>query len=124
MVTKCLDLEGRRILIVEDELLVAMEVEDLLQDHGCDILQTASTVSDALKRIKEGRPELVILDRNLDGERTSPVAEELNRLGTPFIVMTGYVSGVADEPSMRDAPCLRKPWAAADLVDRMTQALH
>lgn len=117
------DLEGRRILVVEDELLVAMEVEDVLQEQGCEVLPGASTVKDALARIEEYRPDLVILDRNLDGERTSKVAEELNRTRVPFIVMTGYVNGVADEPAMVGAPCIQKPWTAAELIRQLQQML-
>lgn len=117
-------LAGLRVLVVEDELLVLMDVEDLLEEHGCHVLDPAATVKDALKRISEDKPDLVILDRNLNGTRTTPVAEELNRTGTPFVVMTGYVTGVEDEPAMKDAPCVRKPWNRAELVGHMERLVR
>lgn len=123
MPARCPGLEGRRVLVIEDEFLVAMEAEDLLEEQGCDVLLTAATVGDALKRIEAGRPELVILDRNLDGERTSAVAEELNKCGIPFVVITGYVNGISDEPEMVRAPCIQKPWIPAELIARLKQVL-
>ncbi|MGH6617118.1 response regulator [Sphingomonas sp.] len=118
---QCPELQGRRILIVEDELLVAMDVEDLLEMQGCVVLGAASTIEEALILIKSDKPEAVILDRNLDGDRTTPVAEELNRVGIPFVVMTGYVSGIADEPAMRHALCVQKPWIPAELLKRLNE---
>ncbi|GGI72865.1 response regulator [Polymorphobacter multimanifer] len=117
------ELHGCRVLVVEDELLVAMAVEDLLTEEGCDVLATASTVSEALKRVEADGPALVILDRNLHGERTSEVAVELTRRQIPFVVMTGYVSGISDDPTMVGAPLIAKPWNEAALLSGMRQAL-
>ena len=119
----CPVLGKRRVLIVEDELLVAMELEDLLEDQGCEVLTTASTVVDALRWVEEAQPELVILDRNLNGEGTDPVAAELNRRGIPFVVVTGYVIGVSEAPAIKDAPCVQKPWATQDLIDQLSKAI-
>ena len=88
------------------------------------MLSPAATVDEALKRIGEDRPDLVILDRNLNGKRTTPVAEELNRASIPFVVMTGYVTGVDDEPAIKDAPCVHKPWDRAELVGHMERLVQ
>jgi CheY-like chemotaxis protein len=114
-------LNGRRVLIVEDELVVVMEVEDLLEEQGCELLRSASSVPEALARIRGDRPQLVILDRNLAGVRTSEVARELNDAGIPYIVMTGYSQGTADEPLMAAAPCIKKPWNPTELLQWLTQ---
>ena len=113
-------LSGKRVLIVEDEMLIAMEVEDLLADQGCEVLPTAPTVEYALQHIDRDRPELVVLDRNLDGVGTTPVAEKLNSSGIPFLILTGYTHGVAGEPALANAPCLQKPWNQAELLRQLS----
>lgn len=104
------------MLIVEDEMIVAMDVETMLGEHGCDVLNTASTVQEALARISQTHPDVVILDRNLNGTRTTEVALALNQSGIPYVVLTGYSSGVSDEPAMASAPCIAKPWNAGELL--------
>jgi len=121
---KFLGLAGRRVLIVEDEVLVAMSVEDLLMDEGCVVLPSASTVAQAMVGIEQDQPDIVVLDRNLDGDRTTSVAEKLNGLGIPYLVLTGYVEGVADEPAMADAPCLQKPWNSQVLLETLNQMVN
>ena len=116
-------LAGCRALVVEDELLVAMNVEDLLTEQGCEVLESAPTVAKALQSIIEEHPDIVLLDRNLDGERTTAVAEMLNRSGIPYVVVTGYIKGVADDPAMVNAPCVQKPWVPEDLIACLRRAL-
>jgi len=116
-------LAGRRALVIEDELLVAMTVEDFLADQGCKVLVSAPTVPKALQSIADENPEIVILDRNLDGERTSAVAELLNSRGIPYVVVTGYIKGVTDDPSMINAPCVQKPWTPAKLLAGLHEAI-
>jgi CheY-like chemotaxis protein len=100
-----------------------MAVEDLLADQGCEVLSTASTVKEALLRINEDQPEVVILDRNLDGDRTTEVALALNRDDIPYLVMTGYSQGTADEPAMAAAPCIQKPWNATVLLQHLAKMI-
>jgi CheY-like chemotaxis protein len=108
-------LSGRRVLVVEDELLVLMDVEDFLEELGCEVLESASTVEQALQRIAEDAPEVAILDLNLDGQTTLPVAEALRNAGIPFIVVTGYVDIKHAEPVLRDAAMLQKPCSGEQL---------
>ena len=114
------ELKDRRVLVVEDEVMVAMNVEDLLTDQGCEVLASASTVEEALLRISQESPDLVILDRNLDGHRTTAVAQTPNEKSIPYVVMTGYTQGTADEPAMAAAPCVLKPWKSYELLDELT----
>jgi CheY-like chemotaxis protein len=108
-------LAGRRVLVVEDETLVAMLVEDTLVDAGVVVLGPVATVSESLALLEKERPDLAVLDLNLAGETSEPVAEALIRLGVPFVVASGY--GAAGLPQrLASAPVLAKPYAPEDLT--------
>jgi CheY-like chemotaxis protein len=102
-------LDGLRILIVEDELVVAMELEALLRDLGCIVLDAVPTIKRALDALREVRPDLAVLDVNLQGEWVTPVAEVLEAQGTRFVLVTGYGSERLHEEVLRGATRLRKP---------------
>jgi DNA-binding response OmpR family regulator len=111
----------RRILVVEDEALVAMLVEDALLDAGFTVVGPARTVAQALEMLKADPPDAAVLDLNLAGENSLSVAEALSARGIPFLVATGY--GVAGLPQhLRHIPVLPKPYDPADLtvaIDRL-----
>jgi len=97
-----------RVLLVEDEGLVAMMLEDLLQDLGCEIAGSLASVDAALDWIASGgAADLALLDVNLGGKPVFPVAEALKARGTPFAFVTGY--GEGHDLRFRDAPLLGKP---------------
>ncbi len=102
-------LAGLRILIVEDEFLLAMELETLLQQRGCLVLGPVSSVRQALSMLDGERPDIALLDVNLKGERATPVAAALHARGVPFILITGYSLLQLSEPELRDAPRIDKP---------------
>ena len=83
-------LSGRRILVVEDEALVAMMLEDELLSLGLSIVANCGSVSDAVKAIDDKSPDAAILDVNLGGEFVYPVADRLLERGIPFVFITGY----------------------------------
>jgi CheY-like chemotaxis protein len=83
-------LAGLRILVVEDEMFVAMLVEDLLRDLGCDVVGPASNVADALKLAAGEQIDGAVLDVNLGGERVFAVADSLRSSAVPFVFVTGY----------------------------------
>jgi DNA-binding LytR/AlgR family response regulator len=103
------DLAGLRILIVEDEFLLAMELEALLEQHSCMVLGPVSSVRHALALIDGEQPELALLDVNLKGERATPVAAALQARGVPFVLITGYSGPQLSEPELRAAPRIDKP---------------
>ena len=103
------DMAGLRILIVEDEFLLAMELEALLEQRGCMVLGPVSSVRHALALLDGGQPELALLDVNLKGERATPVAAALQARGVPFVLITGYSGPQLSEPELRDAPRIDKP---------------
>lgn len=104
-------LAGMRVLVVEDELYVALEIEDVLQALDCKIAGPVSTVMSAIVGIEqEERLNGVFLDLNLHGESALPVAQVLVEKGIPFILVTGYPSSPKDPPVLRGAPRVTKPF--------------
>jgi CheY-like chemotaxis protein len=104
------------VLLVEDESLVAMVLEDMLADFGCEVVGPSANVAEALALAERGGFDLALLDVNLgDGATSFPVADRLRAMGVPFAFVTGYgVDGV--RPDLRDAPVLSKPIEMAVLA--------
>ena len=102
-------LTGRRILIVEDEMLVSMVIEEALKDLGCDVVGPVATRDQALALAKAEALHGALLDVNLGGEPVYPVADALSQRGIPFAFVTGYgQSGIADRYAA--IPTLVKPF--------------
>ena len=97
-----------RILLVEDQMLVALYLEDLLVDLGCAVLGPAGSVTDALAVTRREPVDGAVLDINLRGEPSFPVARELRVRPVPFFFVTGYESAILPL-DLRDVPCLTKP---------------
>lgn len=109
------DTPTRRILIVEDEALVAMLVEDALEEAGFGVIGPVRSVAQALEALETEQPDAAVLDLNLAGENSVAVADALVARGIPFVVATGY--GAAGLPAThRDALVLPKPYDPADLT--------
>jgi CheY-like chemotaxis protein len=108
--------KGLRLFVVEDEAMVAMMLEDMLQDLGCVVVGIAGSVRDALGRLGVASADGAILDVNIGGEMVFPVADALADKGTPFVFVTGYGrAGLGDRyPS---APVLTKPYSPTALAD-------
>ena len=103
-----------RVLIVEDEMLVAMNIEDMLLDLGHEVAGLASRLAPAMALAREAQFDLAMLDVTLAGEQSFPVARALVERGIPFLFATGYgVKGVAEE--FRSFPVLQKPFRMRDL---------
>lgn len=114
------ELQGRRILVVEDEALVAMLLEDALIDAGCSVLGPCASVDKALALLRQERPDAAVIDLNLGGETSGPVADALAENGVPFLVATGYgAEGLP--PGHESVPVLTKPYDPAELIDRLAQ---
>jgi CheY-like chemotaxis protein len=107
-----------RILVVEDEMLVAMNIEDMLLDLGHEVAGLASRLEPALSLAREGEFDLAMLDVNLAGQPSFPVARILADRGIPFLFATGYgVKGIAEE--YRAYPVLQKPFRMRDLGEAL-----
>lgn len=109
----------RKILIVEDEPLIAMMLEDFLESLGHSVADTCDSVGEALKRLDGGGFDFAILDVNLKGEQVWPVASRLRDGGVPFVVATG---GHVDPPpgEFRDVPVIDKPYT----VERISSVIE
>jgi CheY-like chemotaxis protein len=106
--------ERLRVLIVEDEMLVAMNIEDMLLELGYEMAGLASRLAPALALAAECDADAAILDVNLAGEQSFPVADLLQERGIPFLFATGYgLSGIAER--FRSRTVLQKPFRLADL---------
>jgi DNA-binding response OmpR family regulator len=81
---------GLRVLLVEDQMIVAMEVEDILRGLGCVVVGPVGTLKSAVRLAREEALDAAILDVSLDGDKVFPVAEELQRRGISFLFATGY----------------------------------
>jgi CheY-like chemotaxis protein len=107
-------LNALRVLVIEDEAMIAMLIEDMLAELGCAMLGPAADTARAFAMIEEAKFDAAILDVNLGGERTMPVAAILKSKGIPFVFATGYgASGIDAE--FDDRPVLTKPFRNADL---------
>ncbi len=107
-----------RILIVEDEALIAMDLGATLRKAGCRVVGPAAGVEQALRVIAVEEAEVALLDINLGGEEIFPVADELARRGVPFVFLTGYGRDALPE-RFRDRPTSPKPYSAKPLLAQL-----
>ena len=113
---------GHRVLLVEDEAMIAMLVEEMLEDLGHELVKVASRLEDALAAAKDELIDLAILDLNLAGVLTHPAADVLKERGIPFIFSTGYGSAGLKEAYSR-RPTLQKPFDQQALDQAIKAAL-
>jgi CheY-like chemotaxis protein len=104
----------RRVLVVEDEMLIGMLLEDMLTDLGHQVVGIVSRVNDALAAVQKEAFDLAILDVHLNGQAVFPVADALVERGVPFVFATGYGERGLPE-QYRSRPILQKPFAKDDL---------
>jgi light-regulated signal transduction histidine kinase (bacteriophytochrome)/CheY-like chemotaxis protein len=113
-------------LVVEDNMMIALDAEDMLRELGAEAVTMAASVKDALAAIDRDRPSLALLDVNLGPETSMPVAERLAELGVPFLFASGYGDGVGRPEALAGVPMLAKPYsnetlgrAVSDLLSRV-----
>jgi DNA-binding response OmpR family regulator len=112
--------ELRRALVVEDEMMVAMYVEDLLVELGFEVAGIATGLDQAMPLARDGDFDFAVLDINLDGRLSFPIADVLRERGIPFLFASGYGSkGVSD--GYRDAVRIQKPFLSNDLAQAIAQ---
>jgi CheY-like chemotaxis protein len=117
-------LQGTRVLVVEDNFLAAMALEELLHSMGCEVIGPAPKVAEALHLIEHEPIDAAVLDVNLNGEMVFPVAHALKALGIPMVFATGYDARVVDRnPAFQAYPCLQKPYPPSALTTALHNAL-
>ena len=115
-------LTGKRVLIVEDEALIAMVSAEYVSEVGCEVIGPAATISAALRLVEEERIDAAMLDANLSGHRVTEVAEALSKKGIPFAFVTGY-GREALPAAFNKAIAVEKPFSQAQLLDALAKLL-
>lgn len=118
-------LAGRRVLVVEDEMLLALDLEEGLNDAGCDVVGPAGNLRTALALARSETIDAAILDVNLGGESVFPVAQALAARRVPFLFATAYAG--ADElypGDVRQAPRLAKPYTISQAIGHLNALLN
>jgi len=116
-------LAGLRVLLVEDQVLIALDAENCLKQLGASQVVIAPSAEHAMKAISQARPDLAVLDVNLGDHTSTPIAEALRNLGVPFMFATGYGDTVMLPDSMRTVPIVRKPYADSALEEAVSRLL-
>ncbi|MFN3388054.1 MAG: response regulator [Allosphingosinicella sp.] len=118
-----MNVAGLRVLIVEDEAIIAMTAEDMLEELGCAPTGIAATLPEALEAARDGGFDLALLDINLNGQDSVPVADLLRQKRIPFVFTTGYgSSGRGTEHE--DVPLVAKPYRLTELGAAIERALR
>ena len=115
-------LSGRWILLVEDEIIVACLLEDMLADLGCAVVGPAASIHQALAMIDTEAIDAAVLDVNLNGQMSYPIADVLAARGVPFVFSTGYHKDRLLE-RYRIFPALQKPFHLLELTDMLAMLL-
>ena len=111
------------ILIVEDEFLLALELEAVIEASGWDVLGPAASISEAMRFLDSDTPNAALLDYNLGGHPVTPVAERLRAMAVPFAVISAYAaSNIAKIEVLSNAPILQKP-ARSGLIAKTVTGL-
>ncbi len=116
------DLAGKRVLLVEDEILVTLLVEDILEEAGCIVVGPFARMAEALAAASTETMDVALLDVNVRGEPVFPVAYQLERREVPFLFLTGY----GDIALPRDRPDWKahsKPFHPSHLIDCLAQKI-
>jgi len=115
--------ENAQVLIVEDDALVAMEMEARVTGHGYVVVGPAPTIAIANRLLDQFRPDAALLDVNVCGERVTPIAARLRDMGIPYVLVTGYARLAFEEPELQVAK-LSKPIADAELTRTLRRLLN
>jgi CheY-like chemotaxis protein len=115
-------LSGKRILVVEDELLVAMMIEDILLEQNCSVIGPFSNLTDALAAAQTASFDAAVLDVNLHGQKSYPVGEILAARKIPFFLLSGYGEAALPEDHPEWRTC-NKPFTAAELIQALAEQL-
>ena len=114
-------LAGKRVLVIEDEAIIAVMVEDMLTELGATVVGPAATIAQGLKLAASEAIDGAVLDVNVRSERIDPIADVLQARGIPFVYATGY--GGAASAGANRAPVIEKPYTSEKLAKAVTAAI-
>lgn len=112
--------DGKRVLVVEDEAIVATMVEEMLRELGAIVVGPASTIKNALVLASTDGLDAAVLDVNIRSERVDPVADTLRARHVPLVFATGYG---ASSTCARNSPVIEKPYTSEKLANALESAL-
>jgi DNA-binding response OmpR family regulator len=115
-------LTGKRCLVVDDELLIALDIEQELKAAGAAEVICAGGLADAAEALRKGPFDVAVLDLRIGRETSLALAEDLRRAGTPFVFLTGARSDAAEIKGFA-VPVVEKPFLAPQLLDAVRRAL-
>lgn len=111
-----------RFLLIEDEALILLDVKSMLREMGWEVAGSATKIDAAMRLARTGSFDAAIIDINLDGSMTYPVADILRERAIPFAFTTGYGRTAIDD-AYADVPVLHKPFGPDELEAVVTQLL-
>jgi len=117
-----LDLQGLKMLVVEDSAVVALSLEMALEEAGCLIVGTAADVEPALRLLEEAEIDVVVLDLKLAGSSALPIADVLVARDLPFVFTTGHERDTLPERFRAHLMCL-KPFTSNELLRSLQEAI-
>ena len=118
------NLSGKRVLLLEDQMLIAMDLEQILEEAGVTVVATLTSSRDAIAYLSSNDiPDAAILDVNLGEETSEQVAEQLLSRGVPFLFATGYGDGGAIAGTFPEVPVVRKPYARETILTQLEKLL-
>lgn len=123
--TKDAPLAGRRCLVLDDEFLIALDIQQALEQAGAAEVVCAGSVESALTSVRGGRFDVAVLDLRLgrNGGNSLPVAAALHKIGTPFIFLTGMNGDAEHTRAYPETPVVEKPYDGATLLGAVAKAL-
>jgi CheY-like chemotaxis protein len=117
-------IEGRKVLLIEDSLIIALDAEDILKRLGARQVATAATVEDGIRAIGDSRPDLAILDVNLGDHTSFAVADRLLELDIPFLFATGYGEQAQLPEDHRGRTVLQKPYTLENMARALPELIR
>ncbi len=115
---------GFSVLLVEDQLLIALDTESMLRELGADRVHAFATVAEALAWLAVATPSIGVLDVSLGRETSFPIADALRTHAAPFIFTTGYCDSAIIPERLLDAPIVRKPYTVEALASALAACLQ
>jgi DNA-binding NtrC family response regulator len=116
-------LRGARVLVVEDDAILLMDMEMILREAGAETVDSCSTVADALATVRKQPLSIAVLDVRIGGETIAPVVRQLGKHGTPFVFYTGQLG---KDPALAEWPgskIVAKPAPGRTIVAAVAEAL-
>ena len=112
-------LPGKRVLIVEDNPIIAYDISDLIEDTGAEPVGPALDLASGMRLVTENHLDAALLDIDLGGEYVWPIAEALDRHAVPYAFVSAQCSADLMPESFRSRPCIYKPAKPSDIIDAL-----